>query len=301
MISFSAIVVAYKPDPVEFHGLIKRLCEMFSEVLIFENEVIDRSEIEDFCSENVKIRYYKSTINFGLHSAQNYLISKVSKETEYVVFFDQDSYPNSTFLKDMKGCYDELINSGEVVGCIGPELLDGVSWKKMNQARKLGFLVSQVEEKTQNAQRVDFVINSGMMIKYSLLKKVGKIDEELFVNFGDIDLCLRINMLGYGCYYNSKAKLLHHVGRSRVRLFGRSVPIHGPERMYFLTRNALLMLNKKYINLGFKIRLILSIPIRLFIALYFSQKNERIRYLKSWYRGFLSWAKREKYGNNQSF
>ena len=57
------------------------------------------------------------------------------------------------------------------------------------------------------------------MVRKSLLEKLGGFDEALPVEGNDVDLCLRLEQLGYRQVIPPEAILLHHERRSRDALF----------------------------------------------------------------------------------
>ena len=59
------------------------------------------------------------------------------------------------------------------------------------------------------------VTGACLMIRKELLVRVGGLDEDLPVEFNDVDLCLRLVQLGYHCVIPPEAVLLHHECQSR--------------------------------------------------------------------------------------
>jgi len=80
---------------------------------------------------------------------------------------------------------------------------------------------------------VDGVSGCAMMIKREVLERVGLLSEEYFFSFEDLDICLRARQAGFTSICVSDAIALHEGGRS--------IGKHSPRRIYFATRNHLLM------------------------------------------------------------
>jgi len=69
-------------------------------------------------------------------------------------------------------------------------------------------------------------------------------DERLFIDYVDVEWCLRARRAGWRCWGVPGARLDHHlgdaplaVGGRRLRWHGRSVAERSPQRHYFLFRN----------------------------------------------------------------
>ncbi len=64
-----------------------------------------------------------------------------------------------------------------------------------------------------------------MLVRREAFDKVGGMDEDLHVGFGDTDLCLKIHQAGYLCLYTPHARLIHHESASRGRQSGDPHPV----------------------------------------------------------------------------
>lgn len=65
------------------------------------------------------------------------------------------------------------------------------------------------------AQDLSAVTAACMMVKHSVFREVGGLDEKLKVAFNDIDLCMKIRQAGYLIVYNPYAELYHYESKSR--------------------------------------------------------------------------------------
>ncbi len=70
-----------------------------------------------------------------------------------------------------------------------------------------------------------------MLVRRTVLEKVGLFDEEYFFSFEDVDLCLRAGAAGFSSLCVPQARASHEGSRS----IGR----RSPTRIYFATRNHL--------------------------------------------------------------
>lgn len=63
-------------------------------------------------------------------------------------------------------------------------------------------------------QEVDQVMGAYMFIRKQVLKKIGVFDEDFFIWFEEVDLCLRAHKAGFKVMYDPEASIIHHGGKS---------------------------------------------------------------------------------------
>lgn len=85
---------------------------------------------------------------------------------------------------------------------------------------------------SDHAEDVDFIIGCGVLIRRTVLEKTGLLDARYYLNFEDVDLCVRARHAGYRIRYAPRAVLRHKVSAS----LGQG----SPRNTYYMTRNALL-------------------------------------------------------------
>ncbi len=97
----------------------------------------------------------------------------------------------------------------------------------------LGFGQNVGECQIPPVATVDGVSGCAMLIRREVLQEVGLLDEDYFFSFEDLDLCLRAKRRGYLTVCIGRATAFHEGGQS--------IGKHSPRRIYFATRNHLLM------------------------------------------------------------
>ena len=91
---------------------------------------------------------------------------------------------------------------------------------------------------------VTYVITSGSLFSPRAFEVAGYFNEGLFIDYVDIEYCLRLRTLGYQVIEVPSAQMLHHMGRLEERfLLGEKIhPTHHPPlRRYYQFRNSLLL------------------------------------------------------------
>ena len=98
-----------------------------------------------------------------------------------------------------------------------------------------------------------YVITSGSIIPTSVLDDVGLMREELFIDFVDIEWCLRARRKDYKIVAINKVMIDHHLGDYAVSFMGHHYPIHSPLRMYYYFRNAIYLYRLKELDWNWRL------------------------------------------------
>ena len=135
------------------------------------------------------------------------------------------------------------------------------------------------------AVEVDHLIASGCLIPMGVLDHVGAMREDFFIDFVDVEWCLRARHAGYRMYGVCAAHLEHQLGDKPVRFLGREYLTHSPQRHYFHTRNAMLLYCEPWVPLNWKLvsawRLLLKMGFHVLVT------APRLRHLEKITRGLL--------------
>ena len=98
----------------------------------------------------------------------------------------------------------------------------------------------------------DFLISSGTFYDVAVFDEVGFMNEEFFIDHVDTEWFLRAKSLGFTAYGAWDVVMDHLLGEREVRLWllrWRNQPIHKPFRLYYITRNSLLMYQMSHVPL----------------------------------------------------
>ena len=98
-----------------------------------------------------------------------------------------------------------------------------------------------------------YVITSGSMIPIDVLDDVGPMLKELFIDFVDIEWCLRARQKCYQIVAINKVKINHYLGDYAKNVMGQYYPIHSPLRMYYYFRNAMYLYRLQEIDWNWRL------------------------------------------------
>lgn len=239
--------------------------------------LVDNTPGRKLCIKYFNVSYIPLLENFGIAKAQNIGISKAKElGCEYVVFFDQDSDITGLFVDNLLQQYVKLQKKNPRIAIMGPIIIN-----KDSNEEYISFLFKAKKTK-DNLVYCDNIISSGSIVSIKILDDIGYLDESLFIDYVDFELCWRAIAKGYCCCRNYNVKLFHKIGTDK-KVLGRSTSISSPFRFYYQFRNYFILCKRAYVPLSWKLKKTINLSYRFFfypIAL----KGGRI-YLKYMLRG----------------
>lgn len=282
--SVFAIVVSYNPEQ-DMYVNIKEISSQVDKVIIFDNNSSSLSVLNSCESiENVTVIYSEN--NIGLSQAQNISISRaLSEGAKWIVTFDDDSKISDNYISTMLNFYDDSPIKDNI-GVLVPSVFDINSQKCSKFIGRRG----AISRKTPCGEPYPILvaISSGMLIKSAVFDVVGKMNEGYFIDYIDIDFCLRVNLF-YKIIVLPDVFLLHKLGvKSKVSVLGYDffVSNHDPIRRYYIYRNRIfvwksfLLSYPCYVGYDFFVSL-------LEFAKIISFENKRLKNLSAIFKGIL--------------
>lgn len=281
-ISVSCIIITFNPEIDRLKTQILELLLQINSIIIVDNASKNISEIEQLVAEETvaeKTFLIKNQSNLGLGLAQNIGIKKVIElGASKVLLMDDDSTIENNFIEELLNGEEYLKNKGEKVGAIGPVYFNKETKEQYPITKYIGpFIARKLPQETP--VEASFIISSGTLISAEVLEDVGLMNEDLFIDYIDVDWAFRAKKKGYGVFVTPKAKMNHIIGEKRLSILGRKVSYHPPLRKYYLFRNSIYMIKNPNIPMGYKVREIFFNFARFFVYLIYSeQKKSFLKY-----------------------
>jgi rhamnosyltransferase len=250
-----AVVVSYKPELEKLRALLEALVPQVEAVVVVDNgsESYFRGWIGQSLTPAIHGVFLRT--NTGIAAAQNVGISWARRHgADYVVLFDQDSLPAQDMVRCLVEAADIKRAEGYKVAAVGPRYLD----KRQNnpppfvKVRGLRVL-RQGCGSADLITETDYLISSGCLIPVSTIDSVGAMREDLFIDYVDIEWGLRAQRNGFQSFGVFSARMLHSLGDTPIRVFGRSIPLHSPLRHYYHFRNAVILFAEPWIPLNWRL------------------------------------------------
>ena len=254
--SVIAVVVTYNPVLLELQCQLEALVPQVQAVVIVDNASKENIAVWNSglttCAQEVILL----DENYGVGAAHNRGIAWAKLMGAcFVLLMDQDSVPEPDMVTALVSAYEKVSLKGHQVGAVGSQYLQ--------QGALSGFFIYSVPREERivhspvgvSAVECEILISSGTLIPVAVLDEVGCMDEALFIDYVDVEWCLRAVSKGYMLFGATGAIMSHHLGSELAAfwLLGfRQVPVHHSSRYYYMVRNSLLLLKRRYPPLAWK-------------------------------------------------
>ena len=201
--------------------------------------------------------------NRGFCGGYNYALQKI--EAEYYFLLNSDVEVTRGWIEPIV----ELFEKNNTIGAAQPKIL---SYHHKHQFEYAGagggfidtlgypfcrgriFNVLEEDHGQFNDTRPVFWASGAcLFIRSSLFHKAGGLDEDFFAHMEEIDLCWRIQTLGFTIYYQGKSTV-YHVG-------GGTLSTSSPKKTYFNFKNGLSLILK---NMNVR-ELVYKLPLRILL------------------------------------
>lgn len=266
-----ATVIWYNPDTENIEN-IKTYIDYVEKVYIIDNSMNNNKKL---CSSlnNNKIEYVYNKKNLGIAKALNLACEKaISDGFKWILTMDQDSSFSSDINEYFKS-FDKIEKKN--IGIFSPKHILKNDINKIRDDKK--FL------------EIDHVMTSGNLLNLSAWEKIGKFDENLFIDEVDSEICFRMIENDYKVIQMNRIKMFHELGSLEKRNFfikKISVLNHNYIRKYYIMRNKFYMF-KKYKK--YRVRYVYYILNDFFKVIFY--EKDKLRKLKYMFRGINDFFK----------
>lgn len=222
----------------DIHKSLNAIYDQVSEIILVD----DGSDVKTLSilksletKEKITVLYNK--INSGISAALNKGVKyALSNKYSWILTLDQDSIVSPNMVRNMLFTYDclnEEIKSNIMI--MVPHFIErGIEGPDYNNKY----------DAEPSFELVSTEITSGNLVKAELYNKVGMYNEDFFIDFVDIEFCLRIKKLGYFIAKANNSTFSHNIGNSKRHKFLFKPVIctnHNFIRRYYITRNRLYL------------------------------------------------------------
>jgi rhamnosyltransferase len=230
----AAVATAYHPDD-RLTAVVESALETCAHVVVVDNTPGAEPTVADKVA-GPRVKVLRSGQNIGLAGALNVGIRELPENADAVLLLDQDSVLPGDVVEALAAYLED-----PTIGIAAPTPWDAAHDSSYDT---LAALRSEVADRTD-------VITSGMLIRRSALERVGAFREVFFVDFVDIDFCLRLRHAGLRIVQDQRLKLPHSLGDRRVHGVGplRIQIVHYPVwRLYWIARGASTLMRENVVR-----------------------------------------------------
>lgn len=241
-----AVVVTYQPVLSVLKTTIQSLINQVAHIYLIDNtqggalDVIETVLSELNCSKRVTTLIFRE--NLGIARAQNEGIKlAIIDKYDFIMLSDQDTcYPPDCVNKLLKG-FSTLQGKGIKVAALAPAFVNlHTPELKPYFIRLKGFFIERIFP-TSGLVEATQVIASGQLMHTTVFKEVGFMDEQLFIDWVDIEWCWRARSKGWNIYGCADVIISHTLGDEIRLLAGRAYSLRSPVRHYYIVRNAIIL------------------------------------------------------------
>jgi len=212
------------------------------EIIVVDNNSQDGSA--EFIEKNFPgVKLIRNKENVGFSRANNQAIRE--SRGEFILFLNTDTvlFPNAL------GLLLEEMRANPQIGALGPALLRDGNRYQVSFGKKVSFFSEIVQKfflnhyyrlllKTfQEKREVGWLSAACLLMKRSVLAEAGLFDENFFLYFEDIDLCLRIREKGWKLVFFPRARVFHEGGISTSSFKFSSRLEYRRSQLYYYRKN----------------------------------------------------------------
>ena len=228
----AAVVTAYHPDD-RLPAVVDSVRDTCAQTIVVDNTPEGVPSTADAIGAETAT-VLRPGVNRGLAHALNLGVSRLARDTEAVIFLDQDS----VLAPDVVPRLAEHLAADPSIGIATP-----APWDTVHER----FYETFSGRHGDVADRA-ISITSGMLIRRSLLERVGEFREDFFVDYADLEYSLRVRRTGARIVQDKRLKLPHSIGERRThRFLGLRVAVthKAPWRDYWQIRNGLITIREQ--------------------------------------------------------
>ena len=279
----ASVTVAYHPDPARLAAQVAALRAQVNDIVIVDNgssgAIADAVRaLQSDAAPPVRIISHAD--NHGVALGFNEGIEAAAKRgCDYVLLLDHDSIPAPGMVASLLEAHAQAGKRGPVAA-VGPRVRDTRDHHEYPFIR-LGWTHNPRVRCEGSAGLVacDFLISSGSLISMQAYRAIGTFDAALFIDYVDLEWCCRARSMGYSLHGACAAHLDHELGEEpRTVLGGVRILVHSPERLYYMTRNRMLLWRRAHMPLRWKLKDVPRGMVKVITALLFARpRREYLR------------------------
>lgn len=234
-----------KDDTLACLRSLDRVAYEEREILVVDNHSTDGS-VDAFRENYPGIEIIENDKNLGYAAGNNVGIRRAMENAaDVILLLNNDTEVEPGFL----GAMVDVLESDAHIGAVGPKIYyfsePGVLWATGDMEGLGQRDVGQFN----SVREVRWIVGCAFLMKIDVVKKIGLLDEDLFLYGEEDEYCTRMARAGFKMYYVPGSVVRHKVP---YRPEGDHTK---PYQVYYISRNAVIIRRKKFKTLRFCISL----------------------------------------------
>ncbi len=225
----SATIILYNPTEEIFKNIDSYINYVYKLIVVDNSPIVNINTEQKLSQKYDNIIYVANGKNLGIATALNIACDKaIELKQEWILTMDQDSYFQN--YKSYLECFHTVLKQETDIAIITP-----------NHTHLQNDIVPNC-----NYEPKQIVITSGNMLNLQHFNKIGRYNDELFIDMVDYDLSLKVELYSLKTFMLTNHYIIHNIGEIFKRkniLTGKIKEKieHNPQRVYYMTRNRLIM------------------------------------------------------------
>ncbi len=237
LLSFITITFNGLFDTIELINSIQEKIKSISFEIIVVDNASDINEAKIISERFSAVRTIRSEKNLGFSGGNN--LGIIEAIGDYIFIINNDTY----FKEDTLWYLIDRLQNDSNIGAVGPKICSSsfpnhiqfagytplTNITLRNNAINYGTTEAMDESESQITP---YLHGAAMLVKRSVIDKVGLMPEIYFLYYEEIDWCTSISKAGFKLWYENKSTIYHKESQS--------TGINSPLKTYYLSRNRLL-------------------------------------------------------------
>jgi rhamnosyltransferase len=258
-----AVVVAYLPDVGVLRALLDTLLAQTAGVFVVDNTPAADQRVDALCAAlpQPALHLIRLGENLGIARALNIGIdAALAAGATHVLLSDQDSLPAPDMVAALLAAMDDLQCAGQRVGAVGPTYTDrhtGITFPFQAHIPGKFFYGHRRPDAAHPTVEALTLITSGTLVPAAVLRDVGPMREDFFIDHVDIEWSHRVRAAGYALFGVAAAVMFHSMGDAMLcvwRFGWRQESAYSPVRVYYRIRNFVALCRLPFISWRWKSR-----------------------------------------------
>ena len=214
------------------------------EIVLVDNASGDGSA-EKLVLEFPEISLVQNETNLGFPGGNNVAIQAVlERGTDYFLLLNNDTIVAPDFLTELV----RVAESDPRIGMLNPKIYyfepadrlwyAGGSYKPWWSFAKTRGVNQRDAGRFEKVEEVSFITGCACLVKATVVRQIGLLDEVFFLGFEDLDWCMRASKAGFKGYYVPSSVIWHKSSYDTKKNLGKAV------KDFYGTRNSVLFARK---------------------------------------------------------
>ena len=233
-----AIVVTYHPDQDFGARLARVMCQVMATIIVDNGSAEPAASLLRTLCAAPGMTLIANGVNLGIARALNQgLRHALDSGYAWALLLDQDTVVDRTLVATLLATHASYPEPRRIAA-VGARFTD--SHDRPAETRAL-------HGQGESWQEVEAVITSGTLLPLEAFADIGPFRDEFFIDYVDIEYCLRARARGYRVIETRQPLMSHTVGApTRHSLLGRHrwTTNHSAERRYYIARNNTVLLRE---------------------------------------------------------